>query len=359
MSLMQKETYAVKRHCLSLKIEPIFAGNTWRYPLLPFALLVIFLSGCATPVGTRAVGVRQTYEQINRNAIKEDAYSDASALVLRRFSLEEKFTEDPDATIEILHDKASEDDRRDLLYALSELTYLIAEKARLKANKAGSGTGPAYVQRAKRFYLASAVYAYERRAVETGDAIIRAATGKRLDDLDLDDADRAIVERYLVFSPLPYVSRVVFIATPHRGNYLAGGWIRRVVQKIVSLPGDVVKQATSLVLAANKMGAAGFEETESLPTSIDGMSPSNPGLLALAEIPLAPGITGHSIIAIDGDENPPDGEDGVVKYTSAHVDYVESEFVVRSGHSCQEHPLVIEEVRRILLAHLDGLDRLQ
>jgi hypothetical protein len=33
---------------------------------------------------------------------------------------------------------------------------------------------------------------------------------------------------------------------------------------------------------------------------------------------------------------------------------VASEFVVRSGHSCQQHPLVIEEVRRILLAHLEG-----
>ncbi len=128
MSLMQKETYAVKRHCQTLKIEPTFAGNTCWYSLLSFALLVIFLSGCATPVGTRAVGVRQTDEQINLNSIKEDAYSDASALVLRRFFLEERFTEDPDATIEILHDKASEDDRRDILYTLSELTYLIADK---------------------------------------------------------------------------------------------------------------------------------------------------------------------------------------------------------------------------------------
>jgi len=67
---------------------------------------------------------------------------------------------------------------------------------------------------------------------------------------------------------------------------------------------------------------------------------------------VGPLITGHSIIAIDGNDTPPAGDDGVVKYTSAHVDYVESEFIVRSGHSCQSHPLVIEEVRRILLEHL-------
>jgi len=44
--------------------------------------------------------------------------------------------------------------------------------------------------------------------------------------------------------------------------------------------------------------------------------------------------------------------DGVVQYTSAHVDYAESEFIVRSGHSCQCNPLTIEEVRRILLKNL-------
>jgi hypothetical protein len=46
----------------------------------------------------------------------------------------------------------------------------------------------------------------------------------------------------------------------------------------------------------------------------------------------------------------------VVKYTSAHVAGVESELVVRSGHSCQGNPVTIEEVRRILRVHLAGLD---
>jgi hypothetical protein len=90
-------------------------------------------------------------------------------------------------------------------------------------------------------------------------------------------------------------------------------------------------------------------------TSIDSMSPDNPSMLALAEIPLAPGIKGHSIIAVRGDGDPTKGDDGVVKYQSAHVDYVESEIIVRSGHSCQDHPVVIEEVRRILLEHLKRL----
>jgi hypothetical protein len=40
------------------------------------------------------------------------------------------------------------------------------------------------------------------------------------------------------------------------------------------------------------------------------------------------------------------------------VDYVESELVVRCGHSCQNLPATIEEVRRILHKHLQELPTL-
>jgi hypothetical protein len=46
------------------------------------------------------------------------------------------------------------------------------------------------------------------------------------------------------------------------------------------------------------------------------------------------------------------GTDGVVSYESAHLDDVESELVVMSGHSSQSNPLVVNEVRRILIEHL-------
>jgi hypothetical protein len=82
------------------------------------------------------------------------------------------------------------------------------------------------------------------------------------------------------------------------------------------------------------------------------MSPKSPVLRRLADTPLAPGVHAHSIIPVLGDDVPPQGKDGVVAYTSAHLDGVASEYVVRDGHSCQGNPLVIEEARRILLEHL-------
>jgi hypothetical protein len=54
---------------------------------------------------------------------------------------------------------------------------------------------------------------------------------------------------------------------------------------------------------------------------------------------------------VHGDGPVEDGSDGVVRYQSAHVEGVQSELIVRSGHSIQANPQAVLEVRRILLLH--------
>ncbi len=191
-------------------------------------------------------------------------------------------------------------------------------------------------------------------AVDTGDRIWRVFSTNRLEDLKISDAQRAELRRLTYYEPLPFVRRAVFIATPHRGSYMSGGFARRLAQRFVSLPGALMARGSDL-LRLTKGSEAGKFFRGNLPTSLDGMSPKNPGLLALADIPVAPPIKANSIIAIKGDDQPPAGGDGVVKYSSAHVDDVESEFIVRSPHSCQDKPPTIEEVRRILHEHLRTL----
>jgi len=56
---------------------------------------------------------------------------------------------------------------------------------------------------------------------------------------------------------------------------------------------------------------------------------------------------------VRGDGPVEDGSDGVVRYESAHIDGVESELIVRSGHSVQANPQTVLEVRRILLLHAE------
>ena len=196
-------------------------------------------------------------------------------------------------------------------------------------------------------------------ATDVGDAFVRMATGKALAELQVTDEDRHRIEKETVFTALPFVQRVIFISTPHRGSFLSKNWVRTLVLKMVTFPRDVIQSTANLMKTVANLGVSEAQAQQFIATtSLDVMSPDNPTIKTLAEIPLAPGVKGHSIIAIDGDETPPEGDDGVVKYTSAHVEYVESEFLVRHDHSCQGHPLVIEEVRRILLAHLKENEQL-
>jgi len=191
-------------------------------------------------------------------------------------------------------------------------------------------------------------------AINSGDKIWRTVSTNRLDDLNLTDTKRAELRRLLFLEPLPFVKRVVFIATPHRGSYASGRFIRRLAHRFVSLPRAIVARGSdALKLVAGSEQGRFFSGR--LPTSLDGMSPDNPALRAMADVPVSPSITAHSIVAVQGDGDYHQGRDGLVTYASAHQDYVKSEFIVRSFHSCLDNPATIEEVRRILREHLEEL----
>jgi hypothetical protein len=139
---------------------------------------------------------------------------------------------------------------------------------------------------------------------------------------------------------------VIFICTPQRGSFVAGrNIIANLVRRLVTLPSALA--GVSADLARNPDAArVGF-----VPTAVDNMSPENPFILGLQAIPVVPSVKVNSIIAVEGDGPVEQGDDGVVKYSSAHIEPVESELVVRSSHSTQGNPHTIEEVRRILRLH--------
>ena len=156
--------------------------------------------------------------------------------------------------------------------------------------------------------------------------------------------------RLLVVRPLPFVKEVVFLSTPHRGSFRSKGWNRNLVRWLVSFPARLL-QTTRFYYDYMTDDFKKLLGGKKVFTSADGMSPDNPLLKTLVETPLAPGVKGHSIIAVKGDGDPKLGNDGVVEYSSAHLDGMESELIVRSDHSSQLNPLAIDEVRRILVEH--------
>jgi len=176
-------------------------------------------------------------------------------------------------------------------------------------------------------------------------------------ELTVSVETRDLVTHALIFKPLPFVKRVVFIATPHGGSYQALGFLGQLGSWFVNLPGRFVKMNVELLTLQTKglvLGTAG-----GIPTSITNMTPGNPFIKNLASLPITDGVTAHSIIAVEGDGPIEDGGDGVVKYVSAHIDGVASEKVVRSSHSVQGNPETIQEVKRILIEHARGLSAQQ
>jgi pimeloyl-ACP methyl ester carboxylesterase len=194
-------------------------------------------------------------------------------------------------------------------------------------------------------------------AVDTGNLLMQSMTGKDLDSLQMSDESKAKVRRFMYVKPLPFVKEVIFLSTPHRGSYRSKMWNRNLVRRLITLPATLVQSSMEYFDYVTDDVKKVMGGEKGVWTSADGMSPDNPLIKTLSEIPLAPGIKGHSIIAVQTDGDPKLGNDGVVEYTSAHLNGMESEFIVRSDHSSQLNPLAIDEVRRILVEHLTDSSR--
>lgn len=187
-------------------------------------------------------------------------------------------------------------------------------------------------------------------AVESGNRFWSNITSKPIDKVRLDEEDRELMEAVFFVEPLPFVKRVIFLCTPHRGSYrAASGWVRSIITRIVSLPATVTK--TTMAILTLNPDLADVQNVRRV-NAVDNMTPGNTFIRTLAAIPVDPQVPAHSIIAVQcTDEDYSRCDDGVVEYSSAHIDGVESERVVRSFHSAQAVPDTIAEVRRIMLEH--------
>ncbi len=185
-------------------------------------------------------------------------------------------------------------------------------------------------------------------ATNSGNRFWENVTKEPFESVEMVPETRALLREAMFFEPVPTLRRVVFIATPHRGSYQATGWVLNLVRRFINLPGTLVAQFQGL-LQGHTFSHLGISQ---MPTSVDNMSPGHPFLRALNDLAIDPRITAHSIIAVLGEPPFIGKTDGVVAYESAHIEGVESEKVVRSGHSTQGHPDTVEEVRRILREHV-------
>ena len=192
-------------------------------------------------------------------------------------------------------------------------------------------------------------------AIDSGTRFWDLAFKQPLESLDVSPETRDLLQRTIFVTPLPFVKRVVFLATPHHGSVLTVGgfaeWVADRLRGFMTMPIKLAGVMSDIATNRDALVLSSADATPRMATSLDQMNPRNNFLQTLAAIPLAPGVAANSIIAVKGSGPVEEGGDGVVNYTGAHIDGVESELVVDSAHSLQDRPETVEEVRRILLYH--------
>jgi hypothetical protein len=166
--------------------------------------------------------------------------------------------------------------------------------------------------------------------------------------LALPADEKKLILKYLFFRHQPAIDRVIFLAVPHRGSYLAGGIVGSIGNRIIRHsqgPANLLKEFQTqypgtLSLYFARVSAHGG------PTSLISLA-SNPMLDNLSDLRIR--VPFHSIIGHLGEDDGPDSSDGVVDYPSSHLDGAESEKIVPAGHAALiANPETVAEIKRIL-----------
>jgi hypothetical protein len=189
-------------------------------------------------------------------------------------------------------------------------------------------------------------------AEPSGEAIWNAIFARPIDQIQTTPERRDELAAMFFYQPEPYLRRVIFLTTSHRGHKLAR-------HPAVRLGAGLIRRNNPLHSVWAELQANNgpevfqpFYQNRTL-ASVDGMEAENPLLSAIDAQPIAPSVIYHSIIAnIRRTAAPEKMTDGLVSYTSAHLDGAASECIVTAGHPCEADSEVIAEVRRILLMHL-------
>ena len=169
--------------------------------------------------------------------------------------------------------------------------------------------------------------------------------------------DNPLFKARLQMRPIPNFTRAIFLATPHRGTEYADRWHTKLARKIIRIPGAFLG-----AFADTLQGQIGLNEfVKELGHDLIQNGPSdlseNSKFTALTQdIQPSKDIKFHSIIGNTVDtQDTKLMSDDIVSYESAYLNGAVSSKVIKGGHSIQETPEAVLELRRILRLHLTEL----
>ncbi|MCF6174922.1 MAG: alpha/beta hydrolase [Victivallaceae bacterium] len=172
-----------------------------------------------------------------------------------------------------------------------------------------------------------------------------------IEAMDLSNEQKKFLTDILCFKPLPFVSEVVFMATPHRGAAMVEWGITQWANSFITLPSkfvDKIKEMNHKALI--RVGVIDDDDLLAKLTGVNSLDPNNKALAVMNQKTII--VPFHLVIGDQKKAGKVGGSDGVVDYSSSHLDGTASELVIKSGHNVQTMPEGIKEIRQILLNHL-------
>jgi hypothetical protein len=172
-----------------------------------------------------------------------------------------------------------------------------------------------------------------------------------LDSLRTSPTVRQRLVQSLYFSSQPFVTRVVYIATPHKGSSLAVRGVGRVSSALVRP--DELQQSQHRQLINDNPDAFFGTFRRRIPTSIDLLEPSDCTLQTIFDLHVPERVVQHTIVGTGTGPWSLGLSDGVVSLESAqHPDSVSTAQVAASHTKITRDAATISEVTRILQLHL-------
>ena len=188
----------------------------------------------------------------------------------------------------------------------------------------------------------------------SGNTIWDAAATRPFDTMVADQTARNTLAAAFFFEPSPDVSRVVYIATPHRGSSEATRCVGRLSSALVQEPPERVARHAQLV--DDNPGLFRDEMRRKIPNSVDLLEPNSPILQATERLPYRYGVALNTVLGDDRWTLTQGRSDGVVSVSSARLGGGQSELVVDASHThVQRVPPTVQEVICILSKHAAGM----
>ena len=184
-----------------------------------------------------------------------------------------------------------------------------------------------------------------------GDFLEKQVFFTELKKLEINKEHKKLVKQMLNFKPLPYIKETIFISTPHRGAEMAAWVSSQIMGDLVVSPSEYYQQYKQTLMFMSQF-TRDYNGKIISGNALDNLSPNSPFIKLTQELPYSKDVIIHSIIGNINSAGKLGGTDGVVPYSSSHLDNAASETIIKSDHHAIYKPACAKEIYRILIEYL-------